>query len=207
MSKLKRRDDIYSMGWGVCFALDANGYVYCADGCKWRARKDDYEDYPPWPSARQSVLDYFEGEAHRELDMVRDEFPGTAAGLHQACDEHIGAALCNYGRLSDAEKLVAHEASMAEFECDLELNKGEMECYLEQHKECKKAWTDYKKNPPKVRAAKTRADELRQLIAPLRIELEMEEAAEECDRLRRAKARVTRMLNLEKKFHLYSTNS
>jgi len=202
MSKLKTRAEVYTMGWGVCFALDANGYVYCADGCKWRARKDDYEDYPPWPSARQSVLDYFEGEAHRELDMVRDEFPGTAAGLHQACDEHIGAALCNYDRLSDVEKREAHEAAMAEFEGDLELNKGEMECYLEQYKECKKAWVEYKKNPPKVRPAKTRADELRQLIAPLRIELEMEEAAEECDRLRRAKAHITRQLNLEKKFHL-----
>jgi len=206
MSKLKTCDDLHSMGWGICFALDANGYVYCADGCKWRARKSDYEDYPPWPSARQSVLDYFEGEAHRELDMVRDEFPGTAAGLHAACDEHIGRALRQYDRLSDAEKKEAHEAARAEFECDLELNKGEIECYLEQYKECEKAWTDYKKNPPKVKPAKTRADELRQLIAPLRIELEMEEAAEECDRLRRAKAHITRQLNLEKKFHLDSTN-
>ena len=190
------------MGWGVCFALDAAGHVYCADGCKWRTSRDDYEDYPPWPSARQSVLDYFQGEAHRELDMVRDEFPGTAAGLWAACDEHIGAALSRYIHLSDEEKTAVHEATRADLECDLELNKGEMECYLEQYKECKKAWTDYKKNPPKAKTAKTRADELRQLIAPLRIELEMEEAAEECDRLRRAKARITRQLNLEKKFHL-----
>jgi hypothetical protein len=190
------------MGWGICFALDANGYVYCADGCKWRARKSDYEDYPVWPSARQAVLDYFEGEAHRELDMVRDEFPGTAGGLHAACEEHIGQALRHYWRMSEVERREAHEASMAEFEGDLELNKGEMACYLEQYKECKKAWTDYKKNPPKVKPAKTRADELRQLIAPLRIELEMEEAAEECDRLRRAKAHATKMLNLEKKFHV-----
>ena len=190
------------MGWGVCFALDSNGYVYCADGCKWRARKSDYEGYAPWPSARQAVLDYFEGEAHRELDMVRDEFPGTAAGLHAACDEHIGAALRRYGRLSDDEKREAHEAALAEFEGDLERIKGELECCTEQYKECKKAWTEYKKNPPKVRAAKTRADELRQLIAPMQVELEMEAAAEECDRLRRAKAHATRQLNLEKKFHL-----
>jgi hypothetical protein len=30
----------------------------------------------------------------------------------------------------------------------------------------------------------------------------MEEVAEECDRLRRAKARTTKLLNLEKKFHV-----
>ena len=190
------------MGWGICFALDTNGYVYCADGCKWRARKSDYEDYPPWPSARQAVLDYFEGEAHRELDMVRDEFPGTAAGLHQACDEHIGSALGHYWDMSEDERKEAHEASMAEFEGDLEHAKEGLAIALEVYKMCKKTWAEYKKNPPKVKPAKTRADEIRQLIAPLRIELEMEEAAEECDRLRTAKARATRMLNLEKKFTL-----
>jgi hypothetical protein len=48
--------------------------VYCVDGCKWKSTASDYAeaDFPPWPSARQSVLDYFEGEAHRELDMIRD---------------------------------------------------------------------------------------------------------------------------------------
>ena len=190
------------MGWGICFALDANGYVYCADGCKWRARKSDYEDYPQWPSARQAVLDYFEGDAHSELDLVRDEFPGTAAGLHQACDEHISSALGRYWDMSEDERKEAHEASMAEFEGDFERAKEGLAIALEVYKMCKKAWTEYKKNPPKVKPAKTRADEIRQLIAPLRIELEMEEAAEECDRLRTAKARATRMLNLEKKFTL-----
>jgi len=202
MSKLKTRAEVYTMGWGVCFALDANGYVYCADGCKWRARKSDYEGYAPWPSARQAVLDYFEGEAHRELDMVRDEFPGTAAGLHAACDEHIGAALRQYGRLSDDEKREAHEAARAEFEGDLENANEALTVALEQYNECKKVWTGYKKNPPKMKTAKTRADELRQLTEPLLLELATEEAAEECDRLRRAKASATRQLNLEKKFHV-----
>ena len=202
MSKLKKRDDFYSMGWGICFTLDANGYVYCADGCKWRARKSDYADYPPWPSARQAVLDYFEGEAHRELDMVRDEFPGTAAGLHAACDEHIGRALGHYWDMSVEERKEAHEASMAEFEGDLELTSEALTVALETYKQAKKVWTGYKKNPPKVRAAKTRADELRQLVGPLLLELAMEEAAEECDRLRRSKASTTRQLNLEKKFHV-----
>ena len=188
------------MGWGICFALDANGRVYCADGCKWRARKSDYADYPPWPSAQQAVLDYFEGDAHRELDMVRDEFPGTAAGLHAACDEHISSALYHYHRMTTEQKQKAHEDCMAEFEGDLVHTKEDLTNALEVYKTCKKACSEYKKNPPKVKPAKTRADELRQLIAPLRIELEMEEAAEECDRLRSAKARATRMLNLEKRF-------
>jgi hypothetical protein len=91
---------------------------------------------------------------------------------------------------------------MSEFEGDLEHAKEGLAIALEVYKMSKKAWTEYKKNPPKVKTAKTRADELRQLIAPLRIEIEMEEAAEECDRLRAAKARATRMLNLEKKFTL-----
>lgn len=190
------------MGWGICFALDANGLVYCADGCKWRARKSDYEDYPQWPSARQAVLDYFDGEAHRELDMIRDECPGTAAALHAACEEHISTALSNYDRLSDEEKLAAHEASMTEFEGDLARTSEALTVALETYKQAKKVWTGYKKNPPKVRAAKTRADELRQLVGPLLLELAMEEAAEECDRLRRSKASTTRQLNLENKFHI-----
>lgn len=193
---------MYSMGWGICFALDANGYVYCADGCKWRARKSDYEDYPQWPSARQAVLDYFEGEAHRELDMVRDEFPGTAAGLHQACDEHIGRALRHYWDMSEEERKLAHEVCMGESEDDLARTSEALTVALETYKQAKNVWTGYKKNPPKVRAAKTRADELRQLLEPLLLELAMEEAAEECDRLRRDKASATRRLNLEKKFHV-----
>ena len=192
------------MGWGICFSLDSNGYVYCADGCKWRSRKSDYDDaeYPVWPSARPAVLDYFEGEAHRELDMVRDEFPGTAAGLHQACNEHIGAAMSEYGRMSADERTKAHVEKMEEFESELEFIKEELPLATEIYKKAKAAWSEYKKNPPKVRGAKTRADEIRQLMAPLKIELGVEEAAEKCDRLKSAKAKVTRLLNLEKKFSL-----
>jgi hypothetical protein len=190
------------MGWGVCFALDTNGYVYCVDGCKWRARKSDYDEYPTWPSARQSVLDYFEGEAHRELDLVRDEFPGTAAGLHAACEEHLGAALSRYAHLSDEEKREAHEAALSEFKDDLERIKEELARTLETYKCAKAAWSEFKKNPPKVRSPKTRADEIRQILAPLNLELAMEEAAEECDRLKNAKIRATRLFNLENKFHL-----
>lgn len=190
------------MGWGICFALDEHDRVYCADGCKWRSKTGDYADYPEWPSARQSVLDYFEGPAHRELDMVRDEFPGTAAGLHAACEEHIGSALGYYDRLSAKEKQRLHDEKMEELKAHLETIKVELESALEEHKACREAWKEFKKNPPKVKAAKTRADELRTIIAPFNVELEMEEAAEEYDRLERLKTRVTKLLNREKKFRL-----
>jgi hypothetical protein len=134
--------------------------------------------------------------------MVRDEFPGTAAGLQVACDEHIGYALRQYDRMSDDEKREAHEASMAEFEGDISNANEDLTHALEEYKQHKKVWTGYKKNPPKMKPAKTRADELRQLIEPLLLEIATEEAAERCDCLRRTKAYATRMLNLEKKFTL-----
>ena len=190
------------MGWGICFALDANDRVYCADGCKWRSTAGDYEDYPEWPSARQSVLDYFEGPAHRELDMIRDECPGTAAALAAACEEHMSSALGHYADLSDEEKQQLHDEKMEEIQEDLARIKSDLEAALEKYKYCKKAWEEYKKSPPKAKAAKTRADELRKAVAPLNIELEMEEAAEEYDRLKSVKARLTRLLNREKKFSL-----
>ena len=134
--------------------------------------------------------------------MIRDECPGTASALAAACDEHMSTALEEYNTLSDEEKQGLHDAKMKELESDLVRIKRELESSLEKHKYAKKAWEDYKKGPPKAKPAKTRADELRQAMAPFRIELEMEEAAEEYDRLQKAKASVTRLLNREKKFHL-----
>jgi hypothetical protein len=189
------------MGWGIHFALDANGYVYCADGCKWRSSAADYAGYPEWPSARQAVLEYFQLEAHTELDMVRDECPGTAAGLTAACDEHIGYALSQYGRMNAERKIRLHNEKMTELEGDLERINEQLPRALETFKQSKTHWTNYQKSPPKAKAAKTRADELRQIMAPFRIELEMEEAAEECDRLKTAKIRAARLLNREKKFN------
>jgi hypothetical protein len=190
------------MGWGVCFGLDQNGYVYCADGCNWRSHAGDYADYPEWPSARQAVLEYFQNDANRELDMVRDECPGTAAGLKEACEEHMVDALRQYRRMIDMKKIRLHEAKMTELESDVEHIKKALERNLDKYKWAKATWKEYAAHPPKARPAKTRADELRQIMAPYRIELEMEEAAEECDRLKTAKIRTTRMLNREKKFNI-----
>ena len=189
------------MGWGIHFALDANGYVYCADGCKWRSSAADYAGYPEWPSARQAVLEYFQLEAHTELDMVRDECPGTAAGLTAACEEHMVDALRQYGRMNAERKIRLHNEKMTELENDLARINEQLPRALETFKQSKTHWTNYQKSPPKAKAAKTRADELRQIMAPYRVELEMEEAAEECDRLKTAKIRAARLLNREKKFN------
>jgi hypothetical protein len=188
------------MGWGISFSLDANGRVYCSDGCKWRASAADYRDFPVWPSAHKSVLDYFQGEAHRELDMVRDECPGTAAALAAACDEHIGSALSCYDDLSNVEKQKLHDEKLIELQGDLVRINDKLARAIEKYKWTKEEWKNYQTKPPKVRAAKTRADELRQLIDPYRAELAMEEAAEECDHLRKSKATTIRLLNREKKF-------
>jgi hypothetical protein len=188
------------MGWGIGFALNDQGRLYCTDGCKWRTLKEDYDGYPEWPSARQAVLDYFEHEAHSELDMIRDECPGTAAALRDACDEHIGVALRQYGRLSDKAKKLLHDEKLEELEAELVRIKEELVSALDAYKSQKAYWIEYQKNPPKPKVAKTRADELRQLIAPYKVELMAEEAATRCDRLKLAKAQTSRMLAREKKF-------
>lgn len=123
------KDSIISflMGWGVCFDLDENGRVYCVDGCSWRATKADYDGYPMWPSARKSVLQYFEHNAHRELDMIRDEFPGTAAGLARACRSHIGTALSMYGHLPDEVKIRLHEEKLKEIEEKIKITEDSYE--------------------------------------------------------------------------------
>jgi len=187
------------MGWGISFALDSQGRVYCADGCKWRATKADYEGYPEWPSARQSVLDYFEGEAHRELDLIRDEFPGTAAGLKEACDEHIGAAMGQYDRLTDKEKTDLHIEMIKKLEDEIvnleDLKKHSYETYLTARKE-------FKAYKPPTKAPKTRIDELNNMIKPLRMELYMEVAANDYDTMKSELAKAKRDLKLEKMFTL-----
>jgi hypothetical protein len=188
------------MGWGISFALNDQGRVYCADGCKWRMIKEDYDGYPEWPSARQAVLDYFEGEAHRELDMIRDECPGTAAALRDACDEHVDIALRQYDRLSDEEKKLLHDETMVMLEAELVRIKEELVSALDAYKSQKASWVEYQKNPPKPKVAKTRADELLQIMEPYKIELAAEQAAMACDRLKLAKAQTSRMLAREKKF-------
>jgi hypothetical protein len=185
------------MGWGICFGLDENYRVYCADGCRWRAKESDYEGYPKWPSAREYVLEYYEGDTRRELDMIRDECPGTAAALAAACPEHIGSAFWAYGRLSEAGKRERHEKKLAEFEAELKYAADEIPHALENYRLAKKYFKEYK---PPIKPAKTRMDELERLIAPLQLELDVERAATYVDSLKKEKTRAARLVKLEKMF-------
>jgi hypothetical protein len=187
------------MGWGICFNLDAQGRVYCADGCNWRASKADYEDYYPWPSARQSVLDYFEGEAHRELDMIRDECPGTAAALKEACEEHIGYALAEYDRLTNEQKMDLHLEKMETLQNTINTLEEKKKKAYQKYIDNRKAFKAYK---PLTKKPKTRAEELETTMYPLRLELDMEYAAREYDNDKVELIRAKRDLKLEKLFKI-----
>lgn len=186
------------MGWGVCFGIDEKYRVYCVDGCKWRASENDYRDFYPWPSAREYLVNYFQGSAHRELDMIRDECPGTASALAAACDEHMSSAFGDYDRLSFEEKERLHKEKLEELEN--ELGSIDVQSAFENYKTIKNVWNDYKKNPPKLRRPKTRIEEIENIIYPLQIELELEKAAANVDWLKKEKARLTRLVKLEKLF-------
>lgn len=182
------------MGWGICFGIDDNYRIYCADGCRWRAKESDYTNFSKRPSAREYVLEYFEHEAHGELDMIRDEFPGTAAGLAAACPEYIGSAFRSYECLSEDEKRELHEKKLAELEAELTTLKEDLPAAMEAYRAAKKTFKEYK---PPTKPAKTRVEELECLIAPLQLELNMERAAENVDYMKKQKTRVTRLVKLE----------
>lgn len=186
------------MGWGIGFGLDENYRIYCRDGCSWKATAADYADFPVWPSALETILDVFEGELHSELDMIRDECPGTSSALANACAEEIGGAMSFYLNLSDEEKIRLHENKVAEFEIELKKVAGDITKSLEQYKYHKDA---FKVGPPVYKKqAKTRSEEIERLMYPLKLELAMENSALEVDRLKCKKTRLARLLKREKKF-------
>jgi hypothetical protein len=185
------------MGWGICFALDSQDRVFCADGCNWRASKADYDGYYPWPSARQAVLDYFEGEARRELDMIRDACPGTAAALKEACSEHIGYALGEYDRLTNQEKTDLHIEKMNQLQRTIEIIEPSKKESYQDYIEARKAFKAYK---PPTKAPKTRLQEIVDMIEPLKLELRMEQLAVRYDEHKVELAKAKRELKLEKLF-------
>jgi hypothetical protein len=175
------------MGWGICFALDDHDRVYCADGCKWRATESDYDDFPSWPSARRAVLDYFEGPGHSELDMIRDEFPGTADGLAAACPDAMGSALHYYDSMTDAEKTDLHNEALAEFESQAERTQN--------------IWDEAKASvppAPKEKKCRSKIDQIQNKIEILQHELVVENLRQLKNELNRAK----RLVKLEKTFKL-----
>jgi hypothetical protein len=188
------------MGWGICFALDDKGRVYCADGCRWKTHARDYVDFPVWPSAHETILEEFEGGLHDELDMVRDECPGTAAALAVSCDEALYDAMLAYPSMTDEEKMLRHEKKVLELERDLKqvtVALTDAQAAYKIHKAV------FKTGPPTYkRAAKTRAEELERLIHPLSLELAMERAALNVDTLTKSAASLKRLVRLENKFSL-----
>lgn len=188
------------MGWGICFGVDDKYRVYCVDGCKWRASEKDYSDFYPWPSAREYLVEYFDGPGHSELDMIRDECPGTASALAAACDEHMSYAFGHYERLSTEEKERLHKNKLDQLESELEVL--DLKSAIEDYKEKKKAWTEYKKNPPKLKNPKTRVDEIEQALYPLNLELAMEIAALNVDWIKKERARLNRLVKLENLFDI-----
>lgn len=188
------------MGWGISFALDSKGHVYCADGCRWRARARDYEGFPVWPSALETVLEEFEGGLHDELDMIRDECPGTATALAAACDEALGDAMSVYDTMTPEEKMLRHEKKVLELDRDLKKVREALVAAQAEYKIHKAAFV---LGPPKYkREAKTRADELERQIAPLKLELVKERAALNVDALTKMVTSLKRLARLENKFSL-----
>jgi len=179
------------MGWGICFALDDKNRLYCSDGCNWKARK---ADMPTRPSACKYILEYFQSDLRRELDMIRDECPGTAAGLKAALEEY-GDLSSIYDHLSDEEKERRSKAYLGELEARLAAVMESLPHAKNRYKWAKEAFKNFK---PAKKTPKFRVDELRALIAPFQAELDMEEAALNHDRLEAERKSLVRSIKLEK---------
>ena len=179
------------MGWGVCFGLDGNNVLYCADGCRWKASKGEM---PEKPSACKYILDYFEGELHSELDMIRDECPGTSNALAAACDEHFPDAVDAYENLSDEEKTQLSKVFIDSFKNDIEVLTQSLKNENENYNMYKKAFKEYK---PSNRKPKLRRDELEIQMQPIKLELDMENSAFKIDNWTKTLRKTKKLLKIE----------
>jgi len=182
------------MGWGICFGLDDNFRLYCVDGCKWKASEKDYEQYYPWPSARAYILDYYEHNAHSELDMIRDECPGTASALAQACPDYMGLAFCSYRNLSADEKMKYHNDMLSELNGRYETTNKELKDVTETWKNMPPA--------PKFKKPKSSIEKMEQDIQDLKWKLEMEKVTTNMKYLRRVMSRIKKFTKLENSFEI-----
>jgi predicted RNase H-like nuclease (RuvC/YqgF family) len=149
---------------------------------------------PQKPSACQYILDYFEGELHSELDMIRDECPGTASALAAACDENLPDAVASYERLSDEEKKELSKSFIETFKEDVETLTELLKSEKEKYAVYKKAFKEYK---PPTKKPKFRRDELQMQMVPIKLELDMENSAVTIDTLTKDLRKAKRMLKIE----------
>jgi predicted RNase H-like nuclease (RuvC/YqgF family) len=161
------------------------------DGCKWRASK---ADMPEKPSACQYILDYFERELHSELDMIRDECPGTASALAAACDEHLPSVVYSYERLSAEEKQELSKDFIESYKNDIETLTKSLKTENENYNMYKKAFKEYK---PPNKKPKLRRDELQLQMQPIKIELDMENSAVRIDELTKQLRKTKKLLKIE----------
>ena len=83
----------------------------------------------------------------------------------------------------------------------LKQTKEDIKYNEKEWRESRDAWKAFQKAPPKrKRAPKNRAEEIREEMRPMEMELAMEDFAVQVDMLRRKKTRLTRDLNKEKTF-------
>jgi hypothetical protein len=178
------------MGWGICFGLE-NNVLFCADGCKWKAKKSDM---PKTPSGCNYVLDYFENELHSELDMIRDECPGTPAALREACEENISWATSSYENLPLDKKKELSLQTIESIESNIIRTKEELAVVQERYKLAKDEFKNYK---PPTKVAKMRYQELRDQIEPLSRELDVELNAHRIDTLKNQLKSLKKSLKCE----------
>lgn len=119
--------------------------------------------------------------------MIRDECPGTAAALHEACPDALSDALRYYTSMSDNEKTELHTQALEDFEARLDIAQ---EAYSAAQKALGPA--------PVEKKCRSKIDTINNKIEVLQHELKVEQV-----RLLKAElAKAKRLVKLEKTFQV-----